>query len=62
MQFIIINLYSLEGTNTSNLVSRVNDGGGTTLSPHKDNINHIRRRRHRTHFLKVVDRHGDNYV
>ena len=35
----------------------MDDGWSTTLSSHKNNINEIWRRRHRTHFLEVVDGH-----
>jgi hypothetical protein len=35
----------------------MDDGRSTTLSSHKNDINEIWRRRHRTHFLEVVDGH-----
>lgn len=54
--------HSLEGTNTGNLVSRMDDGWGTTLGPHQDNIDEVGRRRHRTHLFEVVDRHDESCV
>mmetsp|Transcript_25357 Transcript_25357/g.59748 ORF Transcript_25357/g.59748 Transcript_25357/m.59748 type:complete len:390 (+) Transcript_25357:1345-2514(+) len=48
----------VEGTDSGNLVPGVDNSWGTTLRSHENNVDQVRRRRHRTHFLKVVDGHG----
>ena len=48
----------LKSSDSGDFIPWVNDCRCFTLGPHKNNIDEIRRRWHRTHFLKVVDRHG----
>ncbi len=53
-------IHLLETTDSCDFVTRVDNGWGFSLSSHEDNVDEIWRRRHRTHLLKVVDRHGQS--
>jgi hypothetical protein len=59
LAYICIIKYSLERPNTGNLVTRVDHGWSSPLSPHEDDVNHLRCRRHSVHLFEVVDWHGD---
>ncbi len=50
-------MYSLECSDTGNLVARMNYSRGPSLSPHEDNVDKVRRRWHRVHLLEVIDGH-----
>ena len=49
--------YSLECSDAGNLVARMNHRRCPSLSPHEDNVDKVRCRRHRVHLFKVVNGH-----
>jgi len=53
---------SLKGSNTRNLVARMNHRRSFTLRSHQDNVNQIGRRGHGANSLKVVNGHDERFV
>jgi hypothetical protein len=52
----------LEGADSIDLVTRVNDSGSASLRSHEDDVNELRSRWHGLHRFEVVDRHVSMFL